>query len=171
MEVGDPSNVRLTCGGSPHLTCKRDQLKMRCYLNRWVTHLNRLPHLPAPPPPPPPPCKQALISTERKEYQTEGDYFFSALVVWKHTRNLNGGRNSSHDVGWKCYRFFFSRFCYLVKLPLNFLVSFQRILNRWIHASVAKLQDRYFCWFPATTLCPSKGTPVWRLHTKLYRFG
>ena len=79
MEVGDPSNVRLTCGGSPHLTCKRDQLKMRYYMNRWVTHLNGLPNLPAPPPPPP--CKQALISTERKEYQTEGDYFFSALVV------------------------------------------------------------------------------------------
>ena len=75
-------------------------------MNRWVTHLNGgyLTYLP---PPPPPPCKQALISTERKEYQTEGDYFFSALVVWKHTRNLNGGRNSSHDVGWKCYRFFF----------------------------------------------------------------
>ena len=132
-------------------------------MNRWVTHLNGLPKrvtsptCPPPRPPPPPPCKQALISTERKEYQTEGDYFFSALVVWKHTRNLNGGRNSSHDVGWKCYRFFFfSRFCYLVKLPLNFLVSFQRILNRWIHAFLAKLKDRYFCWFPATTFVPFK---------------
>ena len=45
----------VTCGGSPHLACKRDQIKMKDYMDRWV-----------PPPkrvtsptwgPPPPSCK------------------------------------------------------------------------------------------------------------------
>ena len=46
-----PQVGEVTCGGSPHLSCKRDQIKMRDYVDRRVT------------PPtwgPPPPCKQAL---------------------------------------------------------------------------------------------------------------
>ena len=39
-------------GGSPHLSCKRDQIKMRDYMDRRAT---------SPPWGPPPPCKQALI--------------------------------------------------------------------------------------------------------------
>ena len=27
----------ITCGGSPHLSSKRDQIKMRDYMDRWVT--------------------------------------------------------------------------------------------------------------------------------------
>ena len=41
----------VTCGGSPHLSCERDQIKMRDYMDRRAT------------PPtwgPSPPCKQAL---------------------------------------------------------------------------------------------------------------
>ena len=48
---GGPQVGEVTCGGSPHLSCKRDQIKMRDYVDRRVT------------PPtwgPPPPCKQAL---------------------------------------------------------------------------------------------------------------
>ena len=41
----------VTCGGSPHLSCKRDQIKMRDYMDRRVT---------SPALGPPPPCKQAL---------------------------------------------------------------------------------------------------------------
>ena len=44
---------RATClGGSPHLPCKRDQIKVRDYIGRRVT---------SPTWGPPPPCKQALI--------------------------------------------------------------------------------------------------------------
>ena len=41
MEVGDPR--------SPHLSCKRDQIKMRDYVDRRVTHQSGLPHLPGVP--------------------------------------------------------------------------------------------------------------------------
>ena len=36
----------VTCGGSPHLACKRDQIKMRDNVDRRVTHQSGLPHLP-----------------------------------------------------------------------------------------------------------------------------
>ena len=48
---GGPQTGEVTCGGSPHLSCKQNQVKMRDYMDRRVT------------PPtwgPPPPCKQAL---------------------------------------------------------------------------------------------------------------
>ena len=46
---GGPQIGEVTCGGSPHLSCKRDQIKMRDYMDRWVTHQGRLPHLPGVP--------------------------------------------------------------------------------------------------------------------------
>ena len=45
-------------GGSPHLSCKRDKIKMRDYMDRRVTQPKRVT---SPPWGPPPPCKQALI--------------------------------------------------------------------------------------------------------------
>ena len=48
---GGPQIGEVTYGGSPHLSCKRDQIKMRDYVNRRVT---------SPIWGPPPPCKQAL---------------------------------------------------------------------------------------------------------------
>ena len=54
---GGPEIGEVTCGGSTHLSCKRDQIKMRDYMERrvtppkWVT---------SPSWGPPPPCKQAL---------------------------------------------------------------------------------------------------------------
>ena len=44
-------------GGSPNLSCKRDQIKMRHYMDRRVTPPKRVT---SPPCGPPPPCKQAL---------------------------------------------------------------------------------------------------------------
>ena len=41
-----PPLGEVTCGGSPHLSCKRDQIKMRDYVDRRVTHQSGLPHLP-----------------------------------------------------------------------------------------------------------------------------
>ena len=50
MEVG-PQIGEVTCSGSPRLSCKRDQIKMRDYMDRRVT---------SPTWGPPPPCKLAL---------------------------------------------------------------------------------------------------------------
>ena len=32
-----PQTGDVTCGGSPHLSCKHDQIKIRDYMDRWVT--------------------------------------------------------------------------------------------------------------------------------------
>ena len=36
MEAGGPQ-IEVTCGGSAHLSCSRDQIKMRNYMDRRVT--------------------------------------------------------------------------------------------------------------------------------------
>ena len=46
--------------GLPHLLCKHDQIKMRDYVERWVTPPRRVT---SPTWGPPPPCKQALSSS------------------------------------------------------------------------------------------------------------
>ena len=46
---GGPQIGEVTCGGSPHLSGKRDQIKMRDYVDRLVTHQSGLPHLPRAP--------------------------------------------------------------------------------------------------------------------------
>ena len=54
---GGPQLGEVTFGGSPHLTCKRDQIKIRDYMDRRVTPPKRVI---SPTWGPPPPCKQAL---------------------------------------------------------------------------------------------------------------
>ena len=54
---GGPQIGEVTCGGSPHLSCKRDQLKMRDYVDRWVIPPKRVT---SPNWGPPPPCQQGL---------------------------------------------------------------------------------------------------------------
>ena len=54
---GGPQIGEVTCGGSPHLSCKRDQIKMRDYMDRRVTPPKRVTSLTWGPPPP---YKQAL---------------------------------------------------------------------------------------------------------------
>ena len=39
---GGPQMGDVKCGGSPHLSCKRDQIKMRDYMDRWVTTPKRV---------------------------------------------------------------------------------------------------------------------------------
>ena len=34
---------------------------------------------------------------------------------------------------------------------------------------IEKLKSRCFCWFPAAILVHQNGTPIWRLHAKLYK--
>ena len=38
MELGGPQLGEVTCGRSPHLLCKRDQMKMRDYMDRQVIY-------------------------------------------------------------------------------------------------------------------------------------
>ena len=58
MEVGGHQTGEVTCGGLPHLSCKRDQIKVRDYMNRRVTPPKRVT---SPTWGLPPPYKQALI--------------------------------------------------------------------------------------------------------------
>ena len=52
-----PQIGEVTCGGSPHPSCKRDHIKMRDYMERWVTPPKQVT---SPTWGPPPPCKQVL---------------------------------------------------------------------------------------------------------------
>ena len=54
---GGPQVSEVTRGGSPHLSCKRDHIKMRDNIDRRVTQPKRVT---SPTWGPPPPCKQAL---------------------------------------------------------------------------------------------------------------
>ena len=56
-EGGGPQVGEVTCGGLPHLTCKRDHIKMRDCMDRRVTPPKRVT---SPSWGTPPPCKQAL---------------------------------------------------------------------------------------------------------------
>ena len=51
-----PQIGKVTCVGSPHLSCKGDQIKMRDYMDRQITPRKQV----TSPNCPPPPCKQAL---------------------------------------------------------------------------------------------------------------
>ena len=50
LQIGE-----VTCGESPHLSCKRDQMKMRDYMDRRVTPAKRVT---SPTWGPPPPCER-----------------------------------------------------------------------------------------------------------------
>ena len=54
---GGPQMGEVTCGRSPHLSCKSDLIKMRDYMDRRVTPPKRVTSSTWGPPPP---CKQAL---------------------------------------------------------------------------------------------------------------
>ena len=56
-EGGGPQVGEVKYGGSPHLSRKRDQIKMRDYMDKQVTLPKRVT---SPTWGPPPPCKQAL---------------------------------------------------------------------------------------------------------------
>ena len=38
-------------------------------------------------------------------------------------------------------------------------------------SSIGRETQRCFLWFPLAIYVPLKGTPTWRLRTKLYKFG
>ena len=55
---GGPQIGEVTCSGSLHISCKRDQIKMTDYMDRWVTPPMRFT---SPTWGPPPPRKQAHV--------------------------------------------------------------------------------------------------------------
>ena len=68
-EGGGPQVGEVACGGLPHLTSKRDHIKMRDHMDRRVT---------SPTWGSPPPCKQALIY----KIQVELDVYGLNLVMY-----------------------------------------------------------------------------------------
>ena len=87
-EGGVPQVSEVTCGGLPHLTCKRDHIKMRDYMDRRVTPPKRVT---SPTWGPPPLCKQALI--KHKGRNTLGDELQQHVAETDHS--LCAGRASS----------------------------------------------------------------------------
>ena len=87
-EGGVPQVSEVTCGGLPHLTCKRDHIKMRDYMDRRVTPPKRVT---SPTWGPPPLCKQALI--RHKGRNTLGDELRQHVAETDHS--LCAGRASS----------------------------------------------------------------------------
>ena len=73
---GRPQMGEETCGGLPHLSCNRDQIKMRDYRNGWVTLPKRVS---SPTWGPPPPCNQA--QTCSCVLQDFYDFFFECKVA------------------------------------------------------------------------------------------
>ena len=73
-EGGGPQVGEVTCVKLPHLTCKRDHIKMRDYLDRRVTPRKRVT---SPTWGPPPPCKQAL-----NLFLMTPDEFSTGCTIW-----------------------------------------------------------------------------------------
>ena len=93
---GGPQISEVTCGGSLHLTCKRDQIKMRHYMDRRVTPPKRVT---SPTLGPPLPCKQALNFALsklngylRSPRQTDG-----VTLAGDGLTNLPDCKNSQHN--------------------------------------------------------------------------
>ena len=42
MELGDPQVGEITRGGAPHLSCQRDKIKTKDYMDRKVTPPKRV---------------------------------------------------------------------------------------------------------------------------------
>ena len=78
-EGGGPQVGEVTCGGLPHLSCKRDQIKMRDYMDRRVTPPKRVT---SPIWGTPPPCKQALKCSA--DYTMINDDRLGS-VIWDHS--------------------------------------------------------------------------------------
>ena len=87
-EGGVPQVSEVTFGGLPHLTCKRDHIKTRDYMDRRVTPPKRVT---SPTWGPPPLCKQALI--RHKGRNTLGDELQQHVAETDHS--LCAGRAGS----------------------------------------------------------------------------
>ena len=86
-----PHVSEVTCGGSPRLTCKRDHIKIRDYMDRRVTPPKRVT---SPTWGPPPPCKQALTivfsinSRKTRQFLTNWMKWNKCKEVWSSANSL-----------------------------------------------------------------------------------
>ena len=91
---GRPQVGEITCGGSPHSSCKRDQIKMTDYMDRRVTPPKQVT---SPTWGPPPPCKQArsedlriivrsIIKSSSKNYNANEVMMTIMLLTCRHFR-------------------------------------------------------------------------------------
>ena len=68
----------VTCGGSPHLSCKPDQIKMRHYMDRRVNPPKRVT---SPTWGPPPQCKQALSHVSAFSVMERPRELYSCIIL------------------------------------------------------------------------------------------
>ena len=82
---GGPQVGEVTCGGLPHLSCKRDHIKTRDCMDRRVTPPNRVT---SPTWDPPPPCKQALSLPNNSGWAYLNDISPHSIHAWDKDKRL-----------------------------------------------------------------------------------
>ena len=82
MEVGDPQEGEVTSRGAPHLSCKRDKIKAKDYMDRKVTPPKRVNSTTWGSPPP---SKQAL-----RQKPTHGTAHTSTLAQFPQFYAMRG---------------------------------------------------------------------------------
>ena len=111
---GGPQIGEVACGGSFHLSSKRDKIKMKDYMNRRVTQPKRVT---SPTWGPPPPCKQALSLSWpspvryrnlvlKYPFQSRPFYFMQLLygVSTLFEELLSRSSCKAVEVGWRDHR-------------------------------------------------------------------
>ena len=131
---GGPQVVEATCGGSPNLSCKRDQIKMRDYMGRRVTPSKRVT---SPTLGPPPHCKQAFSSVGSSFPMLRGwwitSYWYSLTLMV-----LRSEKDTKHK--WLCL-------VPLLRDELTWITLQRAIFFSWIlgtiHGRFLEVQDGY----------------------------
>ena len=65
----------------------------------------------------------------------------------------------------------FATWTVLVLGKASMKINSYELLKEWIHAFVAKLSNRCFCWFLAVMLVPLRVRATWHLHTSSVNLG
>ena len=112
-----PQLGEVTCGGLPHLTCKRDHIKMKDYMDRRVAPPKRVT---SPIWGTPPTCKQALSNHSTRHLDSWQTYYTS--TQWVSYIKLVFFSNSVFNLFPQCFKHFFQ---------YSFLQYFTQILD-WI---------------------------------------
>ena len=92
-EGGGPQVGEVTCGGLPHLSCKRDHIKMRDFMDRRVTPSKRVT---SPIWGTPPPCKQVLKVTRYAVSDKRSDLIVQGLIFVLGSTSVRLFRGLSH---------------------------------------------------------------------------
>ena len=82
---GGPQVGEVKYGGSPHLSCKRDQIKMRDHMDKRVTPPKRVI---SPTWGPSPPCKQALTNVNLIDHSRNTITYHNALCLSPQSKSI-----------------------------------------------------------------------------------